>query len=285
MVNVPIYESKLVQLKNNISEDRILTDGSDWQYAGASTWNEYMLQMDFGISTPNATGNTYVYLRQTDSTHWVRLQYDYNNKKMTLQSNSGSGVVNVDSKTFTDANDPMLDPVNTGANLVAKVSGKRVEVYMNSNLVFNTTISNMSLYGGIALGSTRASWYDNLKISPLSLVSAETLGNLGLIQANDANDILDQLNVVQFADQGSLSYDRGYGAVYFNQTNQSGQYISTKPGEYGAGRISTNYLEASNVNMGKQLTNLTSAKSAFEVLSKQLSVYLGTVDVGLNLLR
>jgi len=99
--------------------NNIIDGGMDGvQYAGADNWNEYVAELDFGISNPAETGKTYIYIRQDDDTHYLRVAYDPTAKTLQMQKNTGGGATNIGSAVPYIMN----DPVNSGGH---KNSGLR----------------------------------------------------------------------------------------------------------------------------------------------------------------
>jgi len=93
------------------------------------------------------------------------------------------------------------------------------------------------------------------------------------------------MNLVLFPVQDGLKYSTKYGSVYFNKTQAAGVSHSEKPGTNGAGYLHSSALEASNVDLAKQLTSLSNSGSVFDIISKQFEIYIGNIDATLNLFR
>jgi flagellar basal body rod protein FlgG len=293
LVNVPDLDAdKLSQVTTTLSsESRLAVDGTGINnatgfdgvsYSGADSWNEYVAELDFGVSTPNTTtGSTYLYMRQEDSNHWLRVKYDVNAGTMTLQKNTGSGPVNVGSpKPFF-----MADAANIGARAKIIAEGEHYQVIMNNTMIFDEIIPDVPLLGEFAVGAERSVWYDNLSITQQPLLNTILSLGDGVMMPNGPDDIVKQMYLLMFPAIQGLRYDRTYGGTYFEETADSGTPKAEKPGQNGAGNIHTFALETSNVNMSKQITGLTSNKSLFETLSKQFLVYLDNIDSALTLFR
>lgn len=74
-----------------------------------------------------------------------------------------------------------------------------------------------------------------------------------------------QLTLANFANEGGLL---PVGNNNFQQTEASGQAVAGIPGDPGFGSINQGFLEASNVDPVKEITNLISAQRAYEMNSK-----------------
>ncbi len=74
-----------------------------------------------------------------------------------------------------------------------------------------------------------------------------------------------QLTLANFANEAGL---RPVGNNLYRQTEASGQPISGVPGDPGFATISQGYLESSNVDPVKEITDLIAAQRAYEMNSK-----------------
>lgn len=107
--------------------------------------------------------------------------------------------------------------------------------------------------------------------------------------ADPLSDILtnNKMKFAMFNVLDGLQYSSELGSSYFS--NPPGQLNPTVADEddmtIGSGRLITKSLEASNVNINKQIASLSYSKQLFESLTKQLTVYFANFDVGLNLIR
>ena len=77
--------------------------------------------------------------------------------------------------------------------------------------------------------------------------------------------LLGQLGLVAFANDSGL---QPLGSNLYRETSASGQPIAGTAGEEGIGRIHQGYLEDSNVDPIKEITELISAQRAYEMNSK-----------------
>ena len=74
-----------------------------------------------------------------------------------------------------------------------------------------------------------------------------------------------QLTVANFANENGLE---ALGSNMFRETPASGTAVVGVPGDPGVGTISQGYLEASNVDPVKEISDLISAQRAYEMNSK-----------------
>ena len=76
---------------------------------------------------------------------------------------------------------------------------------------------------------------------------------------------LGQLTLANFANETGLDH---LGSNMFRETAASGTAVVGVPGDPGIGTISQGYLEASNVDPVKEISDLISAQRAYEMNSK-----------------
>lgn len=97
------------------------------------------------------------------------------------------------------------------------------------------------------------------------------VGADGRIQVKnpDSDQLVDvgSLQLAHFANEAGLK-PIGNNLYIANET--TGDVLYSRPGENGAGTISQGYLEASNVQMIEELTNMMTAQRAYEASSKVL---------------
>ena len=85
------------------------------------------------------------------------------------------------------------------------------------------------------------------------------------VASSPTPQLLGQLALVNFADDSGLS---PLGNNLYAETAASGQPISGVAGDPGFGSINQAYLEGSNVDPVKEITDLISAQRAYEMNSK-----------------
>jgi flagellar basal-body rod protein FlgG len=74
-----------------------------------------------------------------------------------------------------------------------------------------------------------------------------------------------QLNLANFANEAGLE---PLGSNLYRETTASGRPVVGLPGDAGYGKINQRYLEASNVDPVKEITELISAQRAYEMNGK-----------------
>lgn len=102
------------------------------------------------------------------------------------------------------------------------------------------------------------------------------------VASQSAPQLLGQLSLVNFADDAGLS---PLGNNLYRETAASGQPISGVPADPGFGKLSQGYLEGSNVDPVKEITDLISAQRAYEMNSKVIQAadeMQSTVSKGLR---
>ncbi len=95
-------------------------------------------------------------------------------------------------------------------------------------------------------------------VSQTGIVSATVAGQTAPVQ-------LGQLTIANFANEAGLEH---LGSNLFKETAASGQAVTGVPGDPGFGTISQGYLEASNVDPVKEISDLIQAQRAYEMNSK-----------------
>ena len=99
-----------------------------------------------------------------------------------------------------------------------------------------------------------------------------TISKDGIISARigTANNLteLGQLNLSNFANEAGL---KPLGDNLFSQTEASGNAVTAAPQTEGFGYIKQGYLESSNVDSVKEITDLISAQRAYEMNSKVIT--------------
>ncbi len=94
--------------------------------------------------------------------------------------------------------------------------------------------------------------------------------------------IVGQLELVRFINPQGL---KTIGGNLFLQTDGSGDPITSKPGEDGAGDIRQNFLEGSNVDPVKELVSLIKTQRSFELNSQSIQTADQALQTVANLRR
>lgn len=81
----------------------------------------------------------------------------------------------------------------------------------------------------------------------------------------------------------NLTYSKYGSTIYENIINNNNIY--DLPEQNDMGNIIQNTLEASNVNMAKQITALSVSKQLHEAITKQFLVFYKNVDIGIELIK
>ena len=99
--------------------------------------------------------------------------------------------------------------------------------------------------------------------------TAVTISQSGVVAATVANNTtpvqLGQLTIATFANDAGLT---PLGSNLYKESNASGTPVVGVPGDPGFATISQGYLESSNVDPVKEITDLISAQRAYEMNSK-----------------
>ncbi|MFN8575988.1 MAG: hypothetical protein U0354_03955 [Candidatus Sericytochromatia bacterium] len=81
----------------------------------------------------------------------------------------------------------------------------------------------------------------------------------------------------------NFTYSKYGSTIYENIINNNNIY--DLPEQNDMGNIIQNTLEASNVNMAKQITALSSSKQLSEAITKQFLVFYKNIDIGIELIK
>jgi flagellar basal-body rod protein FlgG len=131
---------------------------------------------------------------------------------------------------------------------------------------------------------------DGYEVQPSITVPANTIdiqiNQSGEVYAHvagqTAQTLLGQISLSSFPNSAGLEE---LGGNLFRQTISSGTPTAGVPGATGFGKIEQGYLEGSNVDPVKEITDLISAQRAYEINSKVIQAaddMLGTVSKGLR---
>jgi flagellar basal-body rod protein FlgG len=114
---------------------------------------------------------------------------------------------------------------------------------------------------------------DGYALIPSLLVPANStsvnISQSGLVTATIPGQVtpqqVGQLTIANFANEAGLE---PLGSNLFRETAASGQAVAGAPGDVGFGTLNQGYLENSNVDPVKEITDLISAQRAYEMNSK-----------------
>jgi flagellar basal-body rod protein FlgG len=117
---------------------------------------------------------------------------------------------------------------------------------------------------------------DGYLVTPTMLVPANatavTISQSGLVTATVPGSLtpvtVGQLTLANFANDAGL---QPLGNSLYQETAASGAPVVGVPGDPGFGTVSQAYLESSNVDPVKEITNLISAQRAYEMNSKVIT--------------
>lgn len=90
-----------------------------------------------------------------------------------------------------------------------------------------------------------------------------------ITQAGSTNSVqIGSLQVATFINPAGLE---ARGENLFSETTSSGAPNVSQPGLNGAGTLSQNYVESSNVNVVQELVNMIQTQRAYEINSKAVT--------------
>jgi flagellar basal-body rod protein FlgG len=157
-------------------------------------------------------------------------------------------------------------------------TGNKLDLALNGRGWFEVTGANNEIvYTRTGSFSTDATGQlvtaDGYTVSPGLLIPQNaievTINESGEVSATVSGQVqpqtVGQLTLVNFANEAGL---RPLGNNLYRQTEASGQPISGVPGDPGFATVSQGYLESSNVDPVKEITDLIAAQRAYEMNSK-----------------
>lgn len=114
---------------------------------------------------------------------------------------------------------------------------------------------------------------DGYQVSPMIQIPPDAQdiliksdGTVSVKIAGEDNPVdLGQLEIADFVNASGLN---PVGSNLYLPTNESGDALYSSPGQNGAGLIAQGFLEASNVELVQELTDLMVAQRAYEINSK-----------------
>jgi len=157
-------------------------------------------------------------------------------------------------------------------------TGNKLDVALNGNGFFQIATANGDVFYS-RTGSFSKSATGQLVTADGNIVQPNITipANATDIQINEAGSvsvripgdaapqIVGQLSLANFANEAGLA---PIGGNLFRQTNASGAPVVGVPGDPGFGVVHQGYLEHSNVDPVKEITDLISAQRAYEMNSK-----------------
>ena len=112
-------------------------------------------------------------------------------------------------------------------------------------------------------------------------IAADGMVSIGLAGQTERED-LGQIELVRFTNPSGLN---PIGDNLYLATENTGDVITGKPGEENFGLLAQGYLEASNVRLEEELTNLILAQRAFEMQAKIVQTGDEMASISNNLRR
>lgn len=116
---------------------------------------------------------------------------------------------------------------------------------------------------------------EDLLIKPDGRILAQVTGESDLIE-------LGQIELAKFVNSSALN---PVGDNLYRPSEQSGDALYSVPGDEGVGDLQQGFLEASNVNLVEELTNLIMAQRAYEINSKVVQASDEVLNIANNLRR
>jgi flagellar hook protein FlgE len=117
------------------------------------------------------------------------------------------------------------------------------------------------------------------------MVSNIAIAEDGTISASFTNGqsrVVGKVALARFMDPSSLNK---MGRNLYNETYESGQPVVADPTTSGTGRVLSNTLELSNVDLAKEFVKLISAQRAFQANSRIITTTDALMQELVNLIR
>jgi len=160
-------------------------------------------------------------------------------------------------------------------------TGNKLDLALNGRGWFEVTGANNEIvYTRTGSFNTNATGQlvttDGYTVSPGIIIPQNaidvTISESGQVSVTVSGQVqpqqIGQLTLVNFANEAGL---RPLGNNLYRQTEASGQPISGVPGDPGFATVSQSYLESSNVDPVKEITDLIAAQRAYEMNAKVIT--------------
>ena len=180
---------------------------------------------------------------------------------------SGSGTIEYDSDGTYSVTNPAISLSMTCTNGAASST-------ITVDLTGSTQLEGTS--------SLSASSQNGLPTGSLTTFSVGTTGEITGVFSNGLNRCLGQIALASFTNSGGLLK---VGQSLYSSSANSGTAQVGLPGEDGRGGISSGYLEASNVELAKEFTNMIVAQRGFQANSRVITTSDSMLEELVNLKR
>lgn len=176
----------------------------------------------------------------------------------------------------------------TGIDANGAVTTLYTNVIINENAEITGTNAITGAQGEAIPGIDIANYinnianYDNFTIDTEGNISGTYIADQYPIHVPGEVETLGQIAVATFANPDGLTQISG---VYFQESANSGDPIITYPGEASTGSIVSGGLEASNVDLSKEFTDMITTQRGFQASSRIITVSDSMLEELVNLKR
>ena len=178
---------------------------------------------------------------------------------------TGVPVNNTGTLTF-NSNGNLTSPVGSVAGITfPTLADGASDLTFNWNLTGNSTVSQLA-----SASTNGAQTQDGFASGTFSTISIDASGVIQAQFSNGNNTTIGQLAVANVANEQGLV---ATGGNNYQTTAASGQLTAGVAGAGGRGTVDDDTLEASNVNISTEFTNLIVAQRAFEANSKTVTTF------------
>ncbi|MGI6208633.1 MAG: flagellar hook protein FlgE [Anaerolineae bacterium] len=157
---------------------------------------------------------------------------------------------------------------------LAYTTGAESPAHLTLNLTTVTGLSGLSEVDPVS--------QDGLESGSLVSFGVDTYGQVIGVFSNGLNRILGQLALAKFINPGGLMRE---GENLYSVSTNSGTPQYGQPGQDGRGLINAGYLEASNVDLAQQFTNMIVAQRGFQANSRVITTSDEMLNELVNLKR
>jgi flagellar hook protein FlgE len=173
-----------------------------------------------------------------------------------------NNVLNATTNTLTFSSTGAVTPVGGGSLNFPGFTPADGAAAMNMTFNFN---QSTQFGGGFGVTSIIQNGFTT---GQLSTVSIDPSGVVSAVYTNGRSTQLGQLALANFPDPQGL---KQLGGTNWSETFASGTHISGTAGSSGFGSIQSGALEASNVDLTKELVNMITAQRAFQANAQVIS--------------
>lgn len=228
------------------------------------------VNMGGNLDSSNAVGTnvaaTFGVYDSLGSLHTVTIQFsrtDTNEYSWTMQDPDLLGITGGGTVTFDDEGHYQATTMTTAIHIPGSLGAQDINLTTTDNLNLES-LTMLDADDSIAISSQ-----DGLAAGSVTdIYGAPNSGELYLVYSNGLKQLVGQLAMASFTNPAGLLRS---GQNMFKSGLNSGDAQIGAAGSGGRGYISSGYLEASNVDMAQEFTNMILAERGFQASSRVIT--------------